>query len=342
MAQKFKDIAKNGWHPEQDGSSLRDQVKSLVGKGDKSDAREGHSAPPISSLRDPSSFGPPPKRTGLATTAPAAHVPSAHAPAAPPSPSPSRYQTKPYIAPGALPPRQPTQQSSPPPPPPPLPAQSGEEEAAPTPKPFRIDTTGLSTAGLPPPPVRRGDASSSGGAAAAAAASPPPPYSPAATTAAAAAKKAPPPVPPRLPARDVTQKSSGGGGFLNQGAADRLGVAGISVPGLGIGRSSAGAIPGGGAAATTTPPAPPPRAGPAASAADGLRLVQRLGEGTPGCGVVGSSSPRPSPGAPVAFGPGKAAPPPPKKKAGLSAAAPPAADPSSPPPVPLASKPTFR
>lgn len=65
----------------------------------------------------------------------------------------------------------------------------------------------------------------------------------------------PPSLPPRLPPRSGNASpaqaqspvSTGGSqpaGYLNQGAISRLGAAGISVPGLGIGK---------------TPPAPPPR-----------------------------------------------------------------------------------
>lgn len=114
-----------------------------------------------------------------------------------------------------------------------------QETPAP-PRPYRSDTTGLSTANLPPPPRRR-EGTDDG----AMIMSPPPPYMP--TTGNAAGRASPPSLPPRLPPR---QNSSSPGisprlpapeapsrqtGFLNQGAVDRLGSAGVSVPGFGIG-----------------------------------------------------------------------------------------------------------
>ncbi|KAK1751813.1 gmp synthase [Echria macrotheca] len=57
----YKDILKKGWHPEKEGTSLKGQMKSLVGRGDKND-KSNHVARPLSSLQDPSSFGPPPVR----------------------------------------------------------------------------------------------------------------------------------------------------------------------------------------------------------------------------------------------------------------------------------------
>ena len=117
--------------------------------------------------------------------------------------------------------------------------QEVEEKPEP-PKPFRVDTTGLSTANLPKPPVRRMD-----------------PNAPADLTGAIVAKKPKASLPPRLPPRqgsvDSTGPSSpppsynaavGNGqthdGYLNQGALKRLGAAGVSVPGFGIGRALEG------------------------------------------------------------------------------------------------------
>ncbi|KAI1143914.1 hypothetical protein F5Y05DRAFT_407312 [Hypoxylon sp. FL0543] len=202
----WKDIVKHGWHPEKEGTSLKGQVKSLVGRGDKSSSHSSsnHSAAPISALRDPSSFGPPPKRVG--TQSPAS-------------------VTSPYQPPTGLSPN----------------VQQHTEAVPVEPKPFRVDTTGLSTTHLPPPPVRRDSPDKREQA--------PPPYSSAKTA-------GPPSLPPRLPPRSGNASpaqaqspvSTGGGqpsGYLNQGAIDRLGAAGISVPGFGIGGK--------------TPPPPPAR-----------------------------------------------------------------------------------
>ncbi|KUI54375.1 hypothetical protein VP1G_01734 [Cytospora mali] len=122
--------------------------------------------------------------------------------------------------------------------PPPKRLNSGEqgllEDAPPPapPRPYRVDTTGLSTAHLPPPPGRLDGADGR----------PPPPYS---ATVSSSNRPAPPSLPPRLPPR--TNSASPGAaaslsspevpsrhaGYLNQGAVDRLSGAGVSVPGLG-------------------------------------------------------------------------------------------------------------
>lgn len=114
------------------------------------------------------------------------------------------------------------------------------EDALPAPGPFRIDTTRLSTSNLPKPPVRRVD-----------------PNTPLDSTASIIAKKPKPSLPPRLPPRQASVDSNGssspppsysatiGDGqpkdsYLNEGALNRLGAAGVSVPGFGIGRASGG------------------------------------------------------------------------------------------------------
>lgn len=104
---------------------------------------------------------------------------------------------------------------------------------APPPVPYRANTTGLSTAGLPKPPVRQlenGEQSAT----------------------ASPTAKPKPSLPPRLPPRQnshpttnapspppdyssATQQPPSQDPYLNQGALGRLGKAGVSVPGLGIG-----------------------------------------------------------------------------------------------------------
>lgn len=115
--------------------------------------------------------------------------------------------------------------------------QVEQEEAykpAPPPVPYRADRTGLSTNHLPKPPVKRVDDDES---------SLPP------TT----KSKPKPSLPPRLPPRrssnqaepaispppyDAAVQDSAAQGQLNQGALNRLGKAGVSVPGFGIGDSN--------------------------------------------------------------------------------------------------------
>ncbi|KAI1263981.1 hypothetical protein F5Y18DRAFT_418014 [Xylariaceae sp. FL1019] len=241
----WKGIVKNGWHPETGDGSIRGQVKGLLGRGDSSSsAREEHVAMPISSLRDPSSFGPPPKRVGTygntATntplTQPTATPSSTSVPAANYAQSPDSYTQSPTYGTGQ-------QQHY---------QQPAAEEEKPEPKPYYTDTTGLSTAHLPPPPMRRDGAD---GRDPQSWAQGPPPK---ATAAAPIAKKPPPSLPPRLPARGTastptaardTAPVATGGGQLNQGAVDRLGAAGISVPGFGIGATKAPSSPVKGSAA---------------------------------------------------------------------------------------------
>ncbi|KAM0300442.1 hypothetical protein HYE67_010361 [Fusarium culmorum] len=232
---KYKDIMKNGWHPEKAGTSLKGQVKGLVGRGKSDDADRGdHVSVPISQLKDPSSFAPPPKRTGTGLI-----------PAAPrrDTASPSNHQD-PY-APGS-------QEHG-------YTESQDQAEEPPKPRgPYRVDTTGLSTDNLPKPPGRRDGADGR---------SAQPPSYQSAMTGVGGGRAAPPSLPPRLPPRTnsaSTVESSPaaspapiGSGLLNQGAVSRLGAAGINVPGFGIGRSSP-------ANAASPSPPPPPRAGVAA------------------------------------------------------------------------------
>lgn len=176
--------------------------------------------------------------------------------------------------------------------------QYGHEEAVdeppPPPRPYRVDTTGLSTSNLPPPP-RRADGVSPVHASGS---PPPPPYT--RSTVGAGAKPPPPSLPPRLPPRQntaspVAEVPSRQAGFLNQGAMDRLGAAGVSVPGLGINGNSG------------RPALPPPSGGrsspkPPSPAGSGMSELQsrfgKFGVGggsNPGSGLGGAASPPPAP-----------------------------------------------
>ena len=111
-------------------------------------------------------------------------------------------------------------------------AAQAAQKPAPPPVPYRANTTGLSTANLPKPPLRQIENEAS------ATASP--------------IVKPKPSLPPRLPPRQnshpttntpspppdyssATQEQPPQTSYLNQGALGRLGKAGVSVPGLGIG-----------------------------------------------------------------------------------------------------------
>ncbi|KAI1430851.1 hypothetical protein GGR50DRAFT_690176 [Xylaria sp. CBS 124048] len=212
MSNGWKDTVKSGWQYGKEGSSsLRNQVKGLVNRGDNAPKRDNHIAAPRSSLRDPSSFGPPPKH--IAARAPVAPRPAssqatATATASATAPVKSTVEVS-YHA-------QQTQHAV-------------EQLAAPTP--YRVDTTGLSTSHLPPPPARLP-------------AHLPLPNSTAIAQAKTTAKsRIPPSLPPRLPPRTENNTQSpvstiaqaANQGSLNQEAINNLGAAGISVPGLGIG-----------------------------------------------------------------------------------------------------------
>ncbi|EEY16708.1 conserved hypothetical protein [Verticillium alfalfae VaMs.102] len=125
----FGSIVKGGWHPEKKGTTFKGQMKGLVGRGDKDkdEERANHVSRPIASLRDPASFAPPPKRTADQPLPPPISRTSTASSAAggPPSYNDSnRYATQ-------------QQQYG---------AVAEEEDDTPAPpKPYRVDTTGLST-----------------------------------------------------------------------------------------------------------------------------------------------------------------------------------------------------
>ncbi|KAI0202194.1 hypothetical protein F4808DRAFT_459196 [Astrocystis sublimbata] len=292
---------KSGWHPEKNGGSITNSVKGLVGKGDStSSSREEHVAIPRSSLRDPASFAPPPKHV-------AAYGRTPSAPAQPPAAARTSF---PYPS----TPTMPTQSSAA------DPAYQAHVEAEPEmpaePRPYRVDTTGLSTSHLPPPPTRSG-----GGSVGGRAPQLPAVHSPAPTTTTpqttAAKPRAPPSLPPRLPPRSGnsspirTIEQAAGQGQVNQGAVSRLGAAGINVPGLGIGGGD-GAPPQG------------------QSSGQVNELQARFAR-------LGASSPSQASGpAPAALNKKKPPPPPMPKKFELKAD-----NIGAPPPVPLATRPRF-
>jgi hypothetical protein len=172
-----------------------------------------------------------------------------------------------------------------------------EEAAKPPSGPYRRDTSGLRTDHLPPPPVRRTITPG-------ASPGPPPPPRvnpglPARATPPLPTRSArPPPVlPPRqneypdenTPAPpptygEATQPVAPNPSLLNQGALNRLGQAGVSVPGFGIGGSST----------NTTAPAPPSTQGHSGQLNELQQRFSRLGTG---------SNPTPTPQAQPAAGP---------------------------------------
>lgn len=310
--------------------SWKSDLKGMAPGGKRKDPYEeqrNHQSAPLSSLKDPDSFGPPPKHTAV-------HGSNAASPASPARqqqpggwgssvPAPSRRQ------------QQEDEERQ----------RLDAEKAKAPPVPYRTDTTGLTTANLPKPPVRRVDGPPP---------APPPRHnSPASSTL--------PPVPPRqqqqrqvptptLPPRmnenpdeytpppppsynEAVQHNHQDPAAINQNAAGRLSQAGISVPGFGIGNE-------GGATPPLSPAAGQGHAGQLSE------LQQRFARMNAG----GTSQPSPPPTPTSTSTPGFAAaaykkppPPPPPKKFGFSS--PSGSRPSTgdaanaPPPLPLSSKP---
>ncbi|KAJ6160348.1 hypothetical protein N7470_003744 [Penicillium chermesinum] len=224
---------KGGWHPKgKDGSSKEswrgdfkgiNQVAGWMGKGrDPSDAESAkeHVSRPISSLKDPTSFGPPPRHINY------------HGPAALPNQTtPDTQGLGAPLSQEQIRQEQIRQQEEA------LAEEEESEKPKPPPVPYRVNTTGLSTDHLPPPPARRVDSPNSSSSGLPSSAKP---------------KPKPPQLPPRLPSRTAPPPSqipspppayssdppSPSKGYLNQEATARLANAGVSVPALGIGDNS--------------------------------------------------------------------------------------------------------
>lgn len=219
----FKGIAQNGWHPKGKGNQKEswrgdfkgiNQVAGWMGKGKDPKAAEAqeHISRPLATLKDPSAFGPPPKNVNYhgGAALPNQITPDTRGLGAPLSREDIEAKRQAEEA----------------------EAQRAAEEAAkpkPPPVPYRTDTTGLSTSHLPPPPTRRDGADG--------------------RAAPSTDKPKPPGLPPRLPPRQSSNPapslpsphngpmSEPGShkSLLNQESISRLGAAGLSVQGLGIG-----------------------------------------------------------------------------------------------------------
>ncbi|KAI9887084.1 MAG: hypothetical protein M1823_001074 [Watsoniomyces obsoletus] len=226
---RVKGVVKGGWHPERKESWRGDfkglnQVAGWVGKGkdeSTSSSREEHQAAPLSSLKDPALFGPPPKHVGYHRVAPNASprtnvYPDSHV---------DRYAQEdhgpgPGIAVGV--------------------AESGRQKPAPPPTRPRRNTGDASPDAGPPLPMQKPTFEKSS----ISRADVPPTVDR-------------PPLPPRLPPRNNTVNPVEGpsvqpeqiplrskptvdtthanSGAMNRAALYRLGQAGVSVPGFGIG-----------------------------------------------------------------------------------------------------------
>lgn len=256
----FKDIAKGGWHPKgKDGKSKEswrgdfkgiNQVAGWMGKGKDPNARaEEHISRPLSTLKDPAAFGPPPKNVNYHGGA-----------ALPNQTTPDTRGIGALLSRDEIHAKEQAQEEE---------AQRQAEEEAkpkPPPVPYRKDTTGLSIAHLPPPPGRQDGASGRSPAPASAAAKPKPSLPP----------RLPPrqnsnPAPSPPPAYTTAAEPVAHKGILNQGSLNRLGAAGVSVPGFGIGNKAKSPLP---PPALSSPSRSPAASQPSASNASQLNELQ--------------------------------------------------------------------
>ena len=193
-----------------------------MGKNKKpGEAQSEHVSRPLAALKDPSSFGPPPRNVNY------------HGGAA--LPNEITPHTGGWGAPMSQTEIERAREAAQGPPP----EEVEEEKPAGPPVPYRADRTGLQTNHLPPPPVHRNVAS-------------PPPVE------MAQPAKPKPGLPPRLPSRQASTPvptpasppppsydavnpapaTTSANGGLNTAAMNRLGKAGVSIPGFGIGKNN--------------------------------------------------------------------------------------------------------
>ncbi|KAI9842677.1 MAG: hypothetical protein M1837_006962 [Sclerophora amabilis] len=194
------------------------KVSGLMGKAKGTPTEvEDRRAVPLSSLKDPATFGPPPK-----------HAYRSGETAGPNATATDRVGRREPLPRSTIRAQQDAGTAT---------AGAEETEPTPPPMPYRANTTGISTESLPKPPLRRPTAD-------------PPNLGRINSPPTASSNK--PQLPPRLPPRQSSNAGSSGSppppsydaatsnqnaetGYLNQGAASRLGRSGISVPGLDIG-----------------------------------------------------------------------------------------------------------
>ncbi|KAI9838115.1 MAG: hypothetical protein M1819_006271 [Sarea resinae] len=229
----FKGISKGGWHPQGKGGGKEtwrgdfkgiDTVAGWMGKKrDPHADEEEHMSRPLATLKDPALFPPPPKHINYhgPAAAPDRLTPDHSGLGAPLSREEIEAQREAEEAEARA-------------------AQAEAERPATPPGPYRADRTGLSTDHLPKPPLRRLDQQQ--------------------TETGSVAPRPKPSLPPRLPPRQssnssgsalspppsygaATQDDPAHSGYLNQGSLNRLGRAGVSVPGLEIGPSSGTSTP---------------------------------------------------------------------------------------------------
>ncbi|KAL8714730.1 MAG: hypothetical protein Q9225_006502 [Loekoesia sp. 1 TL-2023] len=225
---KVKGVAKEGWHPKERS------FKQMLGR-DKDPHRQAqdHVSRPLATLKDPGSFGPPPKNVNYHG---GAAVPNAI--------TPDRRGLGAPLSTAEIQAKEEAERKE---------ARAAEEAAkkpVPPPVPYRADTSGLTTNNLPKPPIRRLEHDYQSPASPARPNTNPKPFLPPRLpprqgSTPIANSPSPPPPYSATPNAESTQD-----GQINQEAAGRLGSAGISVPGFGIGSHSQAAR---GTDAATTP-----------------------------------------------------------------------------------------
>ncbi len=193
-----------------------------MGKGkDKDDEGETHVARPISTLKDPSSFAPPPKHVKYHGAAALSNetTSSRSGLGAPLSQAEINQQESHR--------QQAIEEEN-------EERRRAEEAAKRPPVPFRANRTGIDPSTLPPPPRRVGSVAES-----APTSTRPtprlPPRVPPRTNTSTPASHSPSPPPAYSPSPSATEQSQTSDGYVNQAAASRLTQAGVSVPSLGIG-----------------------------------------------------------------------------------------------------------
>ncbi|KAI4190152.1 MAG: hypothetical protein LQ346_004976 [Caloplaca aetnensis] len=212
---RVKGVAKDGWH------SKDRRVNQMLGRNKGPQQAQDHVSRPLATLKDPESFGPPPKNVNFhgGAAVPNAITPDRRGIGAPLSAEEiqateeaERRETRAAV--------------------------EAARKPAPPPRPYRVDTSGLATTNLPKPPVRRlGEIEQSPASARGPITKPkpslPPRLPPRRGSTPIADSSSPPP--PYSATADVSSPQDG---HINQAAAGRLGSSGVSVPGFGIGNSS--------------------------------------------------------------------------------------------------------
>ncbi len=229
---------------------LKARGTGLVGRGpNATEQAYNHQSTPLSTLRDPSAFAPPPKRVDYQGSAAVPHALSSRDTRLGAALSPTQVQAQREAAETESPATEP----------------EANRQNTPPQVPYKADRTGLSTSHLPPPPLKRTEHEP--GINGRRAPAPPPPH------------RAKPALPPRLPPRQnsnpgrhaplppppysavnasasakddyltteltrkLNQAPARHDGQLNQESTSRLAHAGVSVPGLEIGGNPAFANP---------------------------------------------------------------------------------------------------